>query len=641
MFFTHPDATLELEHRKDRVRTLWLPPADDTISQWATQHRRLPASSGRPGLWRDDPIHREIQAALCDREVKEVVFMKATRLGWSEMCNNTMGWGIHLHGMSILMLQPSRETAEKYAKERLDDMIESTPTLQELLRVSTSKGAGSTTRFKRFRNGGSFFVASAGNPRELRSSRARLVIEDEADAYQDDVSDEGDPDKIVRRRGDEYWDFRLAIGSTPALPSGISRVEKAYNRSSQGWYLCPCPHCNAMEPFRWRHPDQQDLYLLRYEKDKDNQVLAESVAWTCIRCGARIEERWKVPMMEAGRWDHRRPNVARVRGFWANAFYVMAPDHWSKMAQEWVDAQDDRTALKSFINLQLAETYEERGESLEPSFLRGRANAEDRPRGEVPDGVALLLVLVDVQTAGSGRLEAQVVGFAADERAYLVDYQVFPGNPDLDEVWEDLDAWLLAGWRHQHGARMNAHLVLVDARDGNTRDRVYRFCAPRATRWVFPQMGVDTLSSKGWSEESSSRKSTQRLFLTATDDVKRVLFSRFNLDPCAPRSIHLPSWVSDAYLDQLGAEKRVSVTDPKTRRTTFKWVKVRDRNEALDLWVYALSGWWILTRILAPYLGGQGGTEHLQALARRASEARDELTYGQPAGRTLRSRGVQ
>ncbi len=640
-FETHPDAIDELELVKDRVRTLWLPPPEISIGQWAEEHRRMPTSSGRPGHWTADPIQREIQDACCDPAVREVVFMKATRLGWSEICNNAIGWGVHLHGMAMLMLQPSRDTAEKYCKERLDDMLESTPALRDLLRISTSKGAGSTTRHKRFRNGASYFVASAGNPRELRSTRARFVIEDEVDGYLGNAEDEGDPDRIVRRRGDEFYDFRMLIGSTPAQPSGASRIETAYNHSSMGIYRVPCPHCNAMEPFLWRHPDQPDLYLLRWEKTPENQVIPESVHWTCIRCGGVIEEKWKVPMMEAGAWHHRRPGVTKVRGYWANGFHVMATDHWLTMAQEWVNARGDTQALKAFINLHLAETFNEPGESVEPAFLRKRADAEtDMVRGVVPDGTALLLVQVDVQTAGTGRLEAQIVGMTADERAYLVDMQTFSGNPQQDEVWEDLDAWLLQGFMHQNGARMLPHLTLVDARDGNTRDAVYRFCSPRATRWVFPQMGRDFISSKGWAEESSSRKNTIRLFLTATDTVKRALFGRVNIDPAAPRSIHLPAWVTDEYLDQMGAEKRVPVEDPRTHKISYRWVKTRERNEALDLWVYALSGWWIITKILAPHLGGPDGLSFLQDLARQASDSRGQVQYSGSSGRRVRSRGV-
>ena len=371
-------------------------------------------------------------------------------------------------------------------------------------------------------------------------------------------------------------------------------------------------------------------------------MIPESVHWTCIRCGAAIQERaWKYPMMEAGRWQHRRPNVTDVRGFWANGMYAVFPDHWTKLAQEWVDAQGDQLELKAFINLHLAETFSEPGESVEPTFLRKRAEAEERPRAVVPDGVCLLLVQVDVQTAGAGRLECQVVGFTADERAFLVDVQTLPGDPQQDSLWEDLDAWLLAGWIHANGARMTPHLVLIDARDGNTRDAIYRFCAPRADRWIFPQMGVDTLASKGWAEESGARKQTQRMFLTGTDDCKRVLMSRLNLEPNAPKSVHLPAWVSEEYLEQLGAEKRVPVTDTKTRRTTYRWVKTRNRNEAVDLWAYAFSGWWVITRILAPELSGPNGRHLLEDLARRASEAREQVTYTAGPGRRIRSKGFQ
>ena len=640
MILPHDTALGELRAARRRVLSLLLPPPEIGIEEWARKHRVLPAASGRPGEWRADPIQREIQESCCDPNVREVVFQKSTRLGWSEICNNFLGWGIHIHGMAMLMLQPSRDTAEDYCKERLDEMIEGTPALAELIRRATSKEPGSTVRLKRFRNGGSFFVGSAGNPRELRSKRARKVIEDEADGFTNDVSNEGDPDKIVRRRMDEFHDATLLIGSTPGMPAGMSRIEKAYNRSSQGIYVNPCPHCNAMEPFLWRDPSNPTRYLLRFEKDKDNQVIKDSVAWTCIRCGGAIEEKWKYSMMEAGHWLHRRPAITEVKGYWANALYAVFDGHWRKMAQEWVDAQGDSLELKAFINLQLAETFNEPGESVEPSALRKRAAEDLRDRGIVPDGVALVVVTVDVQTAAGGRLECQVTGFKPDERGYLIDLKIIAGDPKQEEVWGDLDAWLLQGWKHQNGATMTAHLTFIDARDGAVKDSIFKFCAPRADRWIFPQMGMHTISSTGWCEESGAKKNTQRFFLTSTDTCKRVLYSRLGMDPNAPKSLHLPDWVPEEYLEQVAAEKRVPVTDKKTRKTTWTWVQTRPRNEGCDLWCYALSGWWALTKILAPHLGGPDGHAHLVELAQTASDARDEVSYANTTGRRIRSKGI-
>lgn len=92
-YLTHPDAIEELRESVARTRRLLLLPPDISINQWAEAFRRLPASSGRPGPFVPDPIPVEIQNDCCNPDVHEVAFMKAARLGWSEIANNAMGWG--------------------------------------------------------------------------------------------------------------------------------------------------------------------------------------------------------------------------------------------------------------------------------------------------------------------------------------------------------------------------------------------------------------------------------------------------------------------------------------------------------------------------------------------------------------------
>lgn len=345
-------------------------------------------------------------------------------------------------------------------------------------------------------------------------------------------------------------------------------------------------------------------------------------------------------MMEAGRWLHRRPSVSKVRGYLANGFCVMTPDHWSTVAQERVDAQGYPVALKAFINLHLAETYDEPGESVEADALRAAADAEDRPRGVVPDGVALVTVSVDVQTAGHGRLETQAVGWTPDEKGYLIDFQRSEGDPNQAEVWADLDDWLLRGWQHEKGAQMRAHIVLVDSSNGNTTDSVYAFCQARASRWVFPLKGSEHISSIGFAEEGTTRKSTVHLFNVATDLLKRNLFSCLSQLPNSPKSIHLAAWVTDEYIAQIAAEKRVPIINPRTRQTSHKWIKIRDRNEALDLWVYANAAWWVITKVLAPILGGPESQGHLLHLAQSAARTGAERILPSGASLRIRSHGI-
>jgi phage terminase large subunit GpA-like protein len=82
------------------------------------------------------------------------------------------------------------------------------------------------------------------------------------------------------------------------------------------------------------------------------------------------------------------------------------------------------------------------------------------------------------------------------------------------------------------------------------------------------------------------------------------------------------------------------VRNPKTRTTKHQWTKKQDRNEALDLWVYALAGFWILTRILAPELSGPEGQKQLERLAARASGKVPQAQDSGRGGLRMVSRGV-
>jgi phage terminase large subunit GpA-like protein len=60
-----------------------------------------------------------------------------------------------------------------------------------------------------------------------------------------------------------------------------------------------------------------------------------------------------------------------------------------------------------------------------------------------------------------------------------------------------------------------------------------------------------------------------------------------------PGTVHLPGWTDSEWLKQLTAEQLVTV---KTKRgfTKLEWQKLRERNEALDIRVYARAAAWIL-----------------------------------------------
>ena len=84
----------------------------------------------------------------------------------------------------------------------------------------------------------------------------------------------------------------------------------------------------------------------------------------------------------------------------------------------------------------------------------------------------------------------------------------------------------------------------------------------------------------------------------------RVVFSRLRITSHGPGFVHLPEWVDEEYLAQRTAEKAIRKY-VKGRGAVRERIKLRERNEALDLEVYALAALQILGHAFIRGLGTQ------------------------------------
>ena len=100
--------------------------------------------------------------------------------------------------------------------------------------------------------------------------------------------------------------------------------------------------------------------------------------------------------------------------------------------------------------------------------------------------------------------------------------------------------------------------------------------------------------------------------------------------------MHLPEWADEEYLAQLTAEKAIRKY-VKGRGAVREWVKLRERNEALDLEVYALAALYIMGPATLHALGD------LAARAARSPEEKPAPAVARPMAGTpswmLRPRG--
>jgi len=556
----------------------WRPEPDLSVSEWADEHRIMGNRSGQAALhWRTatTPYLREIMDALGPRSpARRVVFIKGSQLGGTEAGNNWLGYVMHHAPGPILVLRPTVDEARRFSRQRLDPMISTTPVLQALVKEARARDGGNSLLIKEF-PGGVLFLTGSNSATGVKSMPIRWLFCDEIDEYPGDVDGQGDPIALAEKRtsGPSFARRKIFLVSTPTI-KGISRIEREFLLSDQRRYYVPCPHCGHYDWIRWEN--------IRWENDDP-----KTAQLACVQCEALIEERYKVQMLAQGEWRPTAKGNGETIGFHLSSLYSpLGWLPWSATVSEFLEAKENPMRLKNWVNSVLGESWEERGDSVEPGSLLARA---ERYPAEVPNGVGVLVASVDVQ---GDRLECAVKGYGAKEESWLIAFSQFHGDPGRDKVWHELDEFLLQKFTHESGKKVHISCVAIDS-GGHHSEQVYRFCRARLRRWVFAVRGGSEKGKPVVARPTTNNRYRAKLFTLCVDTAKEIVYSRLQIGTPGPGYCHLPDWIDDEYVAQLTAEKAVRKW-VKNKGTVREWIKTRARNEALDLEVYCLAALYIL-----------------------------------------------
>ncbi len=597
---------------------LFRPPRRVTLSEWSDEHAVLsPESSADPGAWRTLPYQKGILDAMTDPLVEMVTVMKSARVGYTKCVGNLVAYHIHQDPCPIMVVQPTVEDAEGYSKEEIAPMLRDTPALRGLVSDAKAKDSSNTILQKMF-PGGTLSLVGANSPRGFRRVSRRVVIFDEVDGYPTaGAGNEGDQITLGIRRSEYYWNRKIVAGSTPTTKN-ISRIEDLYGKSDQRRYFVPCPHCGEMQYLKFGGKDK--AYGIKWDAGEPGKAY-----YVCEHNACVIEHKDKRWMVERGEWRAMAPGAGRHAGFHIWAAYSYSPNaDWGALVIEFLEAKSDPLKLQTFVNTVLGETWEEHGDTIDPAALIERL--EDYPRGAVPAGVAVLVGSADVQ---GNRIEAKIVGYGAGEESWLVDYEIFWGDPGNDPaVWQALDEWR-ARERIHHGTRqpMRLEILTIDSSNGSHMDAIYDYVQPRQNQRVFAHKGRDRLSRPGMVMESTAKKNSIRLWLIATHMAKDRVMSRLRNGRVGPGYMHMPDWIPEHYIDQMTAEKKV-VKRTKQGTWQVEWVTT-GRNEAFDLEVYCLAALFTLQTFINP------------GLYRDLARLHQLISAGAPLAQQGRQRGVR
>lgn len=571
------------------------PPPALTVSQWADAKRILPETSGaRGGRWRTDatPYLRGVMDAVHEPGVKTIALRKAAQVGGSEALHNIVGYFIEHDPCSILFVHPTVMVAEEWSKERLSDMIRTTPVLRQVVRTKRqprgSNESESTLSLKMF-PGGFLALGGANTPNTFARRAVRLAIGDDVDRFPAVVGDEGDPADLLVNRTRTFHDPLVLFVSTPTLKGG--RIDTLFTRSDQRQYHIRCLGCEHENWVTWHDPAH--FHVVFEERNPETAAIA------CPSCGGRLGEPERRAMVADGIWQATATaQESGLVGFHLPALISTLGDVTLEgLVEKWLSARaKGKESLRVFINTSLAEGWEDRTARKDPHVLLSRR--EDYGDDiEVPAAAAALTAGVDVQ---DNRFELQVLAWGPAEERWVVDWRTIPGDPKQVETRMALLEALGRRYQHASGLSLPIHATCIDS--GYATEEIYDFVLAYQARRIFATKGFAGRSGEPIvgkpSEKKYGRKPRPvRLYPINVDDAKAEVFSSLDQVGSGPRAMHFPlhlESVNEEYFAQLTAEHRETVYNRGGVATHSVWVLDRDRNEALDTAVLALAAYRLL-----------------------------------------------
>jgi len=539
-----------------------------TIDEWADKNRILPeVAAHESGLWRTErfPFLRRIMQLLSPFSiVRQIVVMKGAQLGFTECCLNWMFYTIDYSPAPMLYVQKTLVDMDVFTKQRFDPSLVEMQHIKVKVGTGTGgRGTGDTAKIKLF-SGGMIRFGGANSAPSLRSMPIERLMLDEEDSYEHDIQEEGSPSELAIRRTANFPRRKIFRLSTPTIKE-VSIIEPLFEGGTRERYFIPCPHCGNMDYIKWDN--------IKWENDDPKTVML-----LCESCGVLIEEHHKTQMLMDGEWRAGNPDAPYPSFHISSLYSPYGFYKWSEAVDLYLRAvrNHDNTLLKTFVNTVLGETWTESGRIVKGSYLEKR---KETYKAEVPNGVLLLVASADIQ---KDRIETEVVGWGKGMESWGIDYSVFRGDTERNNIWLQLDEYLNRTWKGENGANYPLSITAIDS--GFHSKLVYEFCRLREHRRIYPVRG-----DEGWGKGYIDRPMRKNkfgvwAFRAFADEIKSKVFSYLQIDDEGAGFCHWPNkpCYDKVYFNQLTSE----YLDKKWKNGKYylRWILPQGRrNEALDV----------------------------------------------------------
>jgi phage terminase large subunit GpA-like protein len=568
-----------------------VPPPDMLPSEWAENNVVIPVGNAIPGPINFDnaPYQRGMVNVIKEPGVLRADFMTGAQIGKTLTMQCAVGFFIAHEPRSQIFAQPSQGDMQTFMETKMKPMIEANPAISMLMAKPRSRHGVNNSRIVSY-VGGWLMTAWAGSPKTARGRSAPVIHADEVDGMPPTA--EGDFVELLGQRAATFGDQRLMLRSSTPTIKGASRIETGFQEGDQRRFYVPCPDCGEGQYLKWSSvhwTGRKSTDIADADEDIGQEHQPETAMYSCEACGVLWDDGRRIGAIRNAERDGHGWKAAKP--FKGHASFH-APEMLStfRRLRDIVQSYLDKLAvgdLQSFVNVSLAETWEERGDKADPNTLMARREVY---RAQVPMGGVWLSAGIDAQ---QDRLEVKVKAWGVGEESWRIAYYVLWGDPLAPEVWQELEDVLNEEFEHESGAMLRIGGACLDTGGTNSYTQVaYDWLRGKTGRRIFGVKGV-----AGWGRpivEKPQRKQSGKnarkvdLFLVGVDEAKLIIMRRLNMPSPGPGYIHFSQDADAEYFQQLTAEKLV--TRYVKGYPKREWTKPdRARNEALDTEVYSFA----------------------------------------------------
>lgn len=551
------------------------------VSEHSEKFRVIGAATSKmAGPWRNAnaPHLKEIMDAVNEPGVHTISLMGPAQASKTEFILNVICYFMHWQPCPIEVVMPDDTLVESFVTNRLNSMIAESPELAKLINIKARRDHTNRKTEKLFPMG-SIFIGSAETPKTFVQRAIRVIILDDIDQMKQDIGGQGSPDVLAAKRTETYFpkDLKIYCGNPTDDNSHIARI---YRKGDRRRSRLACPFCG--------HKQSLQFERFKYQLHDDRSCLEGSVKYPCAGCEKEIPESYAGQMRQSITYEKARKTRGHASFWQEGGAFDVGWKPWHKIITEIEQARDKPEEFKTALNVTLARVYETT-ETVPPwEHLKKRGDEAKYKRGEIPKNALVLSLAVDVQ---HDRLEALLVGWGRRGYSYVIDHYKINDPPSLPLAWDTL--------RNLINEKRAAPLMCtaIDSGDGNTQKFVYDFVQSMRTgdeRVIAIKGSSRYLHSYYLPPEylevrldGKRNRSGSKVYSVGTDFIKNEIYAYYRLpapdkaEPNPPGWIYFPSGFDEEFYLQATAEQ-------KTRKKgKWYWTKKRERNEILDLLVYA------------------------------------------------------